>query len=51
MLPRCSELYLTRVHREVEGDAFFPEFEDRFELAETVLENADFTIERWVQKV
>ena len=50
MLPRCSELYLTRVHRQVEGDAFFPEFEDRFELAETVLENADFTIERWVQK-
>jgi dihydrofolate reductase len=50
MLPRCSELYLTRVHREVEGDAFFPEFEDRFELAETVLKNADFTIERWVQQ-
>ena len=50
MLPRCSELYLTRVHRTVEGDACFPEFEDRFELAETLSTNADFTIERWVNK-
>ncbi len=50
MLPRCSELYLTRVHRQVEGDAFFPEFEDRFKLAEIVLKTADFTIERWVQQ-
>jgi dihydrofolate reductase len=50
MLPRCSELYLTRVHRNVEGDACFPAFEDQFELAETMLENADFTIERWVNK-
>ena len=32
MLPRCSELYLTRVHRSVEGDTFFPEFEEQFEL-------------------
>ncbi|MFQ3224454.1 MAG: dihydrofolate reductase [Lentimonas sp.] len=51
MLPRCSELYLTRVHRTVEGDAYFPEFEHLFELAETVQENADFTVERWVKKV
>ena len=50
MLPRCSELYLTRVHRTVEGDAQFPEFEDTFELAEVIEKNDDFTIERWVQK-
>src|SRR5881394_112681 len=30
----CSDLYLTVVKREVEGDAFFPAFEDRFELIE-----------------
>jgi dihydrofolate reductase len=30
-LPRCSDLYLTLVKREVEGDAFFPPFEDKFE--------------------
>ncbi len=50
MLPRCSELYLTRIHRKVEGDAFFPEFEDDFELTEIVLQNDDFTIERWMKR-
>ena len=34
-LPRCADLYLTLVKREVEGgDAFFPPFEDKFELVE-----------------
>ena len=33
-LPHCSDLYLTLVKREYEGDAFFPPFEDRFELVE-----------------
>ena len=50
LLTTCSELYLTRVHRTVEGDTFFPKFEDRFYLADKVLENPEFTIERWVQK-
>jgi len=49
MLPRCSELYLTRVHRVVDGDAYFPTFEDRFHLEETIQQTIDFTIERWVQ--
>ena len=43
-LPRCSELYLTVVQREVEGDTFFPPFEDDFELIETVLESQEFKI-------
>ncbi|MEM8866993.1 MAG: dihydrofolate reductase [Verrucomicrobiota bacterium] len=47
MLARCEELYLTRVHRTVPGDAFFPEFEDDFKLEAIVMENADFTVERW----
>ena len=50
MLPCCSELYLTRVHRNVKGDAFFPEFEDRFYQADKVLEQPDFTIEHWLKK-
>jgi dihydrofolate reductase len=33
-LPLCADLYLTLVNRNVEGDTFFPLFEDRFELAE-----------------
>ena len=50
MLPKCSELFLTRVQLNVEGDTFFPEFEDRFYLAEKVLEQPDFTIEHWLKK-
>jgi dihydrofolate reductase len=46
-LPQCSDLYLTLVKRVVEGDAFFPPFEERFELAEQILENADFKILRY----
>ena len=49
MLHKCSELYLTRVHRTVEGDAFFPEFEDRFKLDSIIEKDGDFTIERWVK--
>jgi dihydrofolate reductase len=44
LLPRCSDLYLTLVKRVVEGDAFFPSFEDRFELAEVVREAPEFKI-------
>lgn len=43
-LPLCSDLYLTVVKREVEGDAFFPPFEDRFELAGKILAAPEFEI-------
>lgn len=43
-LPRCSDLYLTVVKRTVEGDAFFPEFEDRFKLHAELEDNAEFKI-------
>ena len=43
-LNRCSDLYLTLVKKEVEGDAFFPPFEDRFELVEQIADNPDFKI-------
>src|SRR5215831_377967 len=33
-LPMCSDLYLTLVKRNVEGDTYFPAFEDRFTLEE-----------------
>jgi len=44
LLPRCSDLYLTLVKREVAGDAFFPPFEKLFTLAETVRDTPEFTI-------
>jgi dihydrofolate reductase len=49
-LPRCSDLYLTLVKRLVEGDVFFPEFEDQFALAEEILDCADFSILRYRNK-
>src|SRR5215510_11291877 len=36
-LPLCSDLYLTLVKRTVEGDTFFPAFEDKFVLKEQIL--------------
>jgi dihydrofolate reductase len=43
-LPRCSDLYLTLVKREVEGDACFPPFEDRFVLVEEIKDTLEFKI-------
>ena len=43
-LPVCSDFYLTLVKRVVEGDAFFPPFEDQFELAEEILDTPEFKI-------
>ena len=49
LLRKCDVLYLTRVKRIVPGDAFFPPFEDKFELDQTIHENDDFRVERWRQ--
>ncbi|OUW15801.1 MAG: dihydrofolate reductase [Opitutales bacterium TMED158] len=49
-LPRCQELFLTLVKRQVEGDAFFPEFEDQFELKETLRDESEFQIRHYVRK-
>jgi dihydrofolate reductase len=43
-LPFCSDLYLTLVKREVEGDAVFPPFEDKFDLVGTIREEPEFKI-------
>ena len=43
-LGKCSDLFLTVVKREVEGDAFFPEFEPMFDAGETLRESGDFDI-------
>ena len=43
-LARCSDLYLTLVKRDVEGDAFFPKFEHTFTLAEVIRETPEFQI-------
>ncbi len=43
-LPLCSDLFLTLVKREVDGDAFFPAFENRFELVEELRDTPEFKI-------
>ncbi len=43
-LPFCSDLYLTLVKRIVDGDVFFPPFEDDFELAAELVDGPDFKI-------
>jgi dihydrofolate reductase len=47
-LSLCSDLYLTLVKRTVEGDAFFPIFEDQFTLKETIKQNPEFEIRHYV---
>ena len=53
-LPLADRIYLTRVHAEVEGDAFFPEFsEAEWKLVEEKRHEADdkhqyaFTFQTW----
>ena len=43
-LPRCSDLFLTLVKRQVEGDVFFPEFENWFKLIEVLRDEEEFSI-------
>ena len=44
MLPFCSELYLTLVKQTVEGDSYFPPFEQDFTLAEEIRDCPEFKI-------
>ena len=45
LLPWCGEVFLTRVRRVVEGDAFFPPFESEFRKVGIVLEHPEFAVE------
>ena len=48
LLPRCTELLLSVVQREVEGDAFFPDFEKWFDFHEIVLRHSEFEVRRYL---
>jgi dihydrofolate reductase len=47
-LPWWDELFLSRVKRTVEGDAFFPRFEHRLILADELRDTKDFSLVRYV---
>tara|TARA_R100000027_G_scaffold67735_1_gene68292 strand:- start:8232 stop:8723 length:492 start_codon:yes stop_codon:yes gene_type:complete len=46
-----TEVYLTRVSGNPDGDAFFPEFEEQFPEVRTVHEEEDFTVEHFRRKL
>lgn len=47
LLTSCSELYLSLVDAEPDGDAYFPPFEDQFRFREIVEKHADFEVRRY----
>ncbi len=49
-LPRCSDLLLTVVKREMEGNVFFPKFEDRFTEKSVLREEEEFRIVHYVNR-
>ena len=49
LLPRCSELLLTRVDMQVEGDTFFPDFENHFDAGEVLDSGPGYEIHRYLR--
>jgi dihydrofolate reductase len=49
LLPRCSELLLTRVDLHVEGDTFFPDFENQFDAGEVLDSGPGYEIHRYLR--
>lgn len=48
-LGQCTELYLSILNREVEGDTVFPAFEHLFDLSEVVREFSEFRVLRYLR--
>lgn len=48
-LPVCTELILTHVHKEVEGDTYFPKFLHLFKKDATLKETSEFTVVRYLR--
>ncbi len=51
LLGRCSDLYLSVLWREAEGDAEFPPFEDDFEFTGVVLHDPEFEVRHYRRKL
>ena len=49
LLPKCDEFYLSYVFEEYHGDAFFPAFEDHFELKEVMASFPEFELRHYVR--
>jgi len=49
-LPECTEVLLTVLPGDVEGDTYMPEFEHLFPPAEIVMETAEFRVWRYAKQ-
>jgi dihydrofolate reductase len=49
LLPHCSEIILSLINLTVDGDTFFPEFENEFTFKENILEQPEFTVQKWIR--
>lgn len=47
LLPRCTDLFLTLVKRDVEGDTVFPRFEDQFSRVAVVMDTSEFAVQHF----
>jgi dihydrofolate reductase len=50
LLADCDTLYLSFISEAVEGDAFFPSFEEDFDLAEVVASYPEFELRRYKRR-
>jgi dihydrofolate reductase len=46
----CSDVYLTLIKRDVEGDVFLPAFESQFDLGETIRDTESFSILHYTRR-
>lgn len=49
-LPLLDEILVTKVKTQYEGDTFFPEYESLFKTPQSVLEEKEFSVLRFVKK-
>lgn len=47
LLPYCSDLYLSLVYLEPQGDAFFPQFESNFQLVGVTESHPEFEVRHY----
>jgi len=50
LIPRCTELILTVLPGDAEGDTFFPEFEPLFDYRGTLFVHPEFEVRRYVRE-
>ncbi|MCQ2955754.1 MAG: dihydrofolate reductase [Opitutales bacterium] len=50
LLPKASELILSVIQCTIDGDAFFPPFESRFQQVAVLKRTDDFEVQKWVAK-